>query len=70
MIATFQTNYYQDDKLKAKTADTDFVATCFDLEEVLLTPHSFESVLYSKRRLNTFNFTLNNMGTIVFPGYQ
>ena len=51
------------DKLKAKAADTDFVAACFDLEEVLLTPHSFESVLYYKRRLNTFNFTLYNMGT-------
>ena len=48
------------DKLKAKS---DFVAACFDLEEVLLTPHSFESVLYCKRRLNTFNFTLYNMGT-------
>ena len=51
------------DKLKAKAADTDFVADCFDLEEVLLIPHSFESVLYYKRRLNTFNFTLYNIGT-------
>ena len=51
------------DKLKAKAADTDFVPACFDLEEVVLTPLSFESVLYHKRRLNTFNFTLYNIRT-------
>ena len=45
----------------SKNADT--AVCCFDLEEVLLTPHSFESCLYYKRRLNTFNFTVYDLGT-------
>ena len=45
----------------SKKADT--AVCCFDLEEVLLTPHSFESCLYYKRRLNTFNFTVYDLGT-------
>ena len=41
----------------------DTAVCCFDLEEVFLTPHSFESCLFYKRRLNTFNFTVYNFGT-------
>ena len=51
------------DKEKAQEKNTDFIAACFDLEEVLLTPHSFESALYYKRRLNTYNFTLYDFGS-------
>ena len=40
----------------------DLVVACFDLEEVLLTPHSNESCLYYKRRLCTFNFTVYEFG--------
>ena len=53
----------QTDKEKAQEKDTDFIAVCFDLEEVLLTPHSFESALYYRRRLNTFNFTMYGLGS-------
>ena len=38
------------------SSNADTAVCCFDLEEVLLTPHSFESCLYFKRRLNTFKF--------------
>lgn len=58
---------------KSKSADKDrasvnaetsnFVAACFDLEEVLMIPKSFESSLYYKRRLNTFNMTVYCLGT-------
>lgn len=37
------------DKSIAKLSGTDFEAALFDLEEVLLIPQSFESVLYDKR---------------------
>ena len=39
------------------------VCACFDLQEILVTPRSFESCLYYKRRLNTFNFSLYDLGT-------
>lgn len=52
----------EEDKNKAKV-ESDFCAACFDLEQVLLTPHSFESSLYYKRRLSTYNFTIYDMGT-------
>ena len=45
------------------SSNADTVVCCFDLEEVLLTPHSFESCLYFKRRLNTFNFTVYDLNT-------
>lgn len=58
---------------KSKSADKDrasvnaetsnFVAACFDLEEVLMIPKRFESSLYYKRRLNTFNMTVYCLGT-------
>ena len=41
----------------------DLVVSCFDLQEVLLTPHSNESCLYYKRRLNNFNFTIYDLGS-------
>ena len=51
------------DKSQVKNTDSETVVCCFDLEEVLLTPHSFESFLFYKRRLNYFNFTIYDMGT-------
>ena len=36
---------------------------CFDLKEVLLTPKGFESSLYYKRRLNTYNLSIYDIGT-------
>ena len=44
------------DKAKSKVDDT-LACACFNLQEILLTPRSFESCLYYKRRLNTFNFS-------------
>ncbi|WAR18439.1 hypothetical protein MAR_000277 [Mya arenaria] len=48
------------DKVRAKT-DASLVCACFDLQQILLTPSSFESSLYYKRRLNTFNLTVYDM---------
>ena len=54
----------ENDKQKAKNAKTEtFLAACFDSEEVLQTPHSFESSLYYKKRLSTYNFTLYDIGS-------
>ena len=54
----------QNDKLKAKSLeDEDFIAVCFDLEEVLMTPKGFESILFYKRRLNNFNLSFYDLGT-------
>lgn len=50
------------DKKKA-VEQSDLVVCCFDLEEVFLTPNSFNSSLYFKRRLNSFNFTIYDFGT-------
>ena len=46
----------------AMKADTG--VCCFYLEEFVITPHSFESCLYCKRRLNTFNLTVYDLGTL------
>ena len=52
------------DKQEARSGNQkDLVTACFDLEEVLLTPYSFQSCLYYKRRLSTFNFTIYDLGT-------
>ena len=51
------------DKSQVKNTNSETVVCCFDLEEVLLTPHSFESCLFYKRRLNSFDFTIYDMGT-------
>ncbi|WAQ93514.1 hypothetical protein MAR_005985, partial [Mya arenaria] len=48
------------DKVRAKT-DASLVCACFDLQQILPTPSSFESSLYYKRRLNTFNLTVYDM---------
>ena len=53
----------QVDKDKAMRSDNpDFLAACFDLEQVLITPKGFEQSLYYKRRLNTYNLTVYNLG--------
>ena len=55
----------QKDKLKAQAnMDPTFIAACFDLEEVLITPKAFESSLYYKRRLNTFNLSIFDLGSL------
>ena len=56
-----QKNKEEDKNAASTKADT--AVCCFDLEEVLLTPHSFESCIFYKIRLNTFNFTVYNFGT-------
>ncbi|GFO47905.1 tRNA uridine 5-carboxymethylaminomethyl modification enzyme mnmg [Plakobranchus ocellatus] len=39
------------------------LSVCFDLQEVFMTPHSNASVLYYKRKLNTFNLSLYDLGS-------
>ena len=56
------------DKVKAKS-DPDLVVACFDLEQVLMTPKGFESALYYKRKLNTYNFTIYNLGNSEVHSY-
>ncbi|WAQ94258.1 hypothetical protein MAR_006729 [Mya arenaria] len=46
------------DKVRAKT-DASLVCAC--LQQILLTPSSFESNFYYKRRLNNFNLTVYDM---------
>lgn len=53
----------KDIKLAQENKGENFLAACFDLKEVLMTPKAFESSLYYKRRLNTFNFSIFNLGT-------
>ena len=56
-------NKEQKDKEKAQdNAEPCFLAACFDLEQILLTPSSFESSVYYKRKLNSYNFTVYNLG--------
>ena len=50
------------DKERSKT-EKDLVVACFDLQQVLLTPKGFESSLYYKRRLNTYNFSIYDYET-------
>lgn len=50
------------DKAKAK-ADSTLSVACFDLQQVLETPHSNESVMYYTRKLCTFNLTVYDLGT-------
>ncbi|WAQ96145.1 LOW QUALITY PROTEIN: hypothetical protein MAR_028835 [Mya arenaria] len=42
--------------------EDDLVGACFDLEQVLITPKGFESELFYKRRLGTYNFTIYQYG--------
>ena len=52
----------QEDKSKAERNDDEtFLAACFDLEQILMTPHSYESCLFYKRRLSTYNFTVYDL---------
>ena len=39
------------------------ISICFDLQEVLMAPHSSESVLYYKRKLNTYNLSRFDLGS-------
>ena len=61
-------NFARENKETDKTYDKEnedsaFTAACFDLEEVLITSKAFESSMYYKRRLNTFNFSVYNFGS-------
>ncbi|XP_053396810.1 uncharacterized protein LOC128556283 [Mercenaria mercenaria] len=52
------------DKEKAESGIDDYLlAACFDLEKVLLTPKGKASSLYYRRRLNSFNLSIYNLGT-------
>ena len=53
----------QKDRDKKMAQEGTITTACFDLEQVLLTPKAFEYSLYYKRRLNTFNFSIYNLGT-------
>ena len=50
------------DKGRAKSNDELCVA-CFDLQQVLPTPHSNESIMYYTRKLCTFNLSVYDLGT-------
>ena len=52
-----------DKKFAQSSQDPQFAAACFDMQEVLMTPKGFESVLYYKRRLNSYNFSVYDLGT-------
>ena len=43
--------------------DMTMTAACFDLQQVLPSPHGQISVYYYKRKLSTYNFTCYNLGT-------
>ena len=51
------------DKNAAKFIDDALCVTCFDLQEVLATPKSYESAMYYKRKLNTFDLTVYVLGS-------
>ena len=44
-------------------SDETLAVAGFELEQVLLTPHSFESLLYYKRRRVSFNVTVYELGS-------
>ena len=50
------------DKKKTEEDNT-FVAACFDLEEVLMTPKCQDSSMYYRRELCTYNLTVYDLGT-------
>lgn len=49
-------------KLAAQTTPNEVVAACFDLQKILIIPHSLSSQLYYRRKLATFDFTIYDMG--------
>ncbi|CAG9787820.1 unnamed protein product [Diatraea saccharalis] len=51
-----------EDKLRAINSPNDTITAAFDFQKVLSTPHAETSVLYYKRKLSVFNFTVFNMG--------
>ena len=54
------------DKSQVKNINSETVVCWFYLEEVLLTPDSFESCLFYKRRLNYFNFVIYDMDIVIY----
>ena len=59
-------NIARENKARDKQASkksNDVTAACFDLQEVLATPKSNESILYYKRKLCTYNLSIYNLGT-------
>ncbi|CAG9788284.1 unnamed protein product [Diatraea saccharalis] len=51
-----------EDKLRAINSLNDTITAAFDFQKVLSTPHAETSILYYKRKLSVFNFTVFNMG--------
>ena len=51
------------DKDNAKCGDQNIAVACFDLQEVLSTPKGFESCLYYKRKLSSYNFSIYDLVT-------
>jgi len=47
----------------AAKQDNTMTAACFDLQQVLPSPHGQISVYYYKRKLSTYNFTCYDLGT-------
>ena len=50
------------DKQAAKT-DTKICTACFDVEQTLSTPRSNVSIVYYKRKINIYNFTIFEMSS-------
>lgn len=48
---------------KPKQQQNQYSACCFDLEKVLINPHSEVSNFYFSRKLATYNFSLCDLGT-------
>lgn len=46
-------NKEKDKQFALSGQDHKFISPCFDMQEILMTPKGFESVLYYKRRLNS-----------------
>ena len=54
----------EQDKFMAKSNPAGSTCVCcFDLEQILMTPHGFQSCLFYKRRLSSFNFTIYDMAS-------
>lgn len=51
-----------EDKEEAKIK-SDICAACFDVEQTLTTPRSNVSIMYYKRKLSIYNFTVFELGS-------
>jgi len=58
----FSRQLKEEEKRRAQT-DHSIRAACFDLQQVLATPHSMSSQLYYRRKLATYNLTVFDMSS-------